>query len=228
MKRATRGVAAAWLAVTLSAPSVAASTPAISGIDDPAYETREAITRRLMADDTLDLERVAELYRQATNDEQRVRLLHVARHLAVEQMAVELIPDENAPQPAALGVAHAYVAPGSMSGLEAPTVEVMQTIPGFPAHEHLQQGDLILSFNGLNVPPLSENTGFPSLIQAHPAGQRVTLEVLRNNLTLLITLDLGSARVLRELYSGEELMLREPYRSTWLSVRRQIVRGETP
>jgi PDZ domain-containing protein len=62
-------------------------------------------------------------------------------------------------------------------------VEVVSTVPGYPASKVLKAGDLIESVDGR---PVSGQTSLSSMITAHPVGTVLTLKVLRNGKTLTL------------------------------------------
>jgi PDZ domain-containing protein len=62
-------------------------------------------------------------------------------------------------------------------------VEVVSTVPGYPASKVLKAGDLIESVDGQ---PVSGQTSLSSMITAHPAGTVLTLKVQRNGKTLTL------------------------------------------
>jgi Lon-like protease len=62
-------------------------------------------------------------------------------------------------------------------------VEVMRTVPGYPASTVLKAGDVIEAVDGK---PVTGQTGLASLVTAHPAGTVLQLTVLRAGKTLTL------------------------------------------
>jgi len=63
------------------------------------------------------------------------------------------------------------------------TVDVLSTVPGYPASKVLKAGDVIESVNGKAV---TGESSLSSMINAHPVGTTVQLQVLRKGQTLTI------------------------------------------
>ena len=57
-----------------------------------------------------------------------------------------------------------------------PQVEVLSTVPGYPASKSLKAGDVIEAVDGK---PVTGPASLSSMITAHPAGTTLQLEVLR-------------------------------------------------
>jgi Lon-like protease len=62
-------------------------------------------------------------------------------------------------------------------------VEVVSTVPGYPASKSLKAGDIIEAVDGTAV---SQTTSLSSVITAHPVGTTFQLQVLRNGQTLTV------------------------------------------
>ena len=62
-------------------------------------------------------------------------------------------------------------------------VEVLSTVPGYPASKSLKAGDVITAVDGQ---PVTGETSLTSMITAHPAGTVLQLEVLRSGQTLTV------------------------------------------
>ena len=63
------------------------------------------------------------------------------------------------------------------------TVEVLSTVPGYPASKVLKTGDVIEAVNGK---PVTGESSLSSMINQQPAGTTLQLQVLRNGQTLTI------------------------------------------
>jgi len=62
-------------------------------------------------------------------------------------------------------------------------VEVLSTVAGYPASKVLKSGDIIVAVNGK---PVTGESSLSSMINAHPAGTTLQLQVLRKGQTLTI------------------------------------------
>jgi PDZ domain-containing protein len=62
-------------------------------------------------------------------------------------------------------------------------VEVVSTVPGYPASKSLKAGDIIEAVNGT---PVTGTTSLSSMITAHPVGTTFQMEVLRAGKTLTL------------------------------------------
>jgi PDZ domain-containing protein len=62
-------------------------------------------------------------------------------------------------------------------------VEVLATVPGYPASSSLQKGDIITAVDGK---PVTDSSSLSSVISSHPAGTVVQLTVQRSGKTLTV------------------------------------------
>ena len=153
------GAAPPPMSATTSAsliPEVSATRPAtiptgmiaasdLADLDNDHYAIRQLASRRLLADNSLSLDSIAQGYAAATTLEQKHRLMEVARHHFIRTIRREVFAGEPL---GSIGISIASVPAGSEPGLGKPAIRVLATLPGFPAYPLLQSGDLITAVNG--------------------------------------------------------------------------------
>jgi hypothetical protein len=131
----------------------------VAALDDPSFERREAASDRLRSRGIQDAEIWAVLDRGGLTPEAHERLLEVACRRALERPR------------GALGVRMGSSPPNR------PGIIVQATIPGLPADRVLLPGDLIRRIDGQ---PMIRSSDMVSVLQMHPPGHEVLLEVVRN------------------------------------------------
>ena len=131
----------------------------LAALDDPSFERREAASDRLRSRAIQDAEIWAVLDRGGLAPEVHERLLEVACRRTLERPR------------GALGVRMGSSPPNR------PGIIVQATIPGLPADRVLLPGDLIRRIDGQ---PMTRSSDMVGVLQMHPPGHEVLLEVVRN------------------------------------------------
>jgi hypothetical protein len=199
----------------------------IEQLASPDYGTREDAMRRLMV--RLDVTRpeLAKIYADAAVPEIRHRLRRVAEHHTIREAWQTRVPLEG---PGSLGVVlqvfEAAITVPEDENIEAPQAmqpgafplidrraatrvygsRVLRTLPGFPAHAHLQIGDLIIGVDdkfipvGPEVNPPLANDLIRRLITEQPAGAAIKLVIVRNGKWLRVPVTLASYKALEYVY----------------------------
>ncbi|BAM05027.1 hypothetical protein PSMK_28680 [Phycisphaera mikurensis NBRC 102666] len=236
-------VGAALAASPATADPVAAGV--VERLDAASFTEREAATQTLMADATQTPDTLA-AWLPLTRDrpEARARLLAAMHHQHLREARLALEgPDAGGgllqragratlrgPGPGSLGVSHRAFPAGAMPGVDEPSIAVVRTLPGFPAHAKLRVGDLIVGLNGRPVAwpepafPDAEDrarrriedrrqrlladaaraaTLFSEAVQTAGAGTSITLRVLRDGEPIEVALTLARSAALRSLYPGD-------------------------
>ena len=199
-------------------------------LGSPDYEQRQEATREILAAEQLDVAGLGELYRQASLEEQRQRLLRIGQHHFLRQLAESI--DRGPIAVAAIGVLTRPVVP--LRGQRNRTaVRVAQTFPGFPAYTALQAADLIVAIDDQPLPDglVGEQITkhFAALIQKHAPGQHVTLTVLREGRTMKLSIKMSSLSALTVMYPpAEPLTLNPAYQRQWTSLQSRWMRANPP
>ena len=163
------------------------------------YQARQVTTERLLQDPGGSVAQLRRLYRVSVSGEQRHRLMEVAFHYTMRQVAdgeavgtgsgfigIEMVPG--------ISDARADLAPDQFDA-----VVVVRTFPGFPGHAHLRPADLILSVNDRRI----DHETFTRRVGMIRPGQPVTLTVRRDGRTRRIRFMIGDRAALPRLYGPD-------------------------
>lgn len=101
-------------------------------------------------------------------------------------------------------------------------VPITRTVPGFPASETLEPGDVLLLFDGL---PLSETQGMRAAIISRDPGDKVRVVVMRGGVELELDLQLGRFSDLRQGAELDAESLAEAWDRRLLRAEFDAVRG---
>ncbi len=183
------------------------------------YDTRHEMTRKLLQDQSLSHEDLIRLMSETDSEEQRQRLFDVARHHTLRRIVEEEFPDEGG---GSLGVSHRPISPEASPGITQAAILVADTIPGFPAHAHLEVGDLILSVDGQALPERIAAEQFKNLIQDRHCGDRIELTINRRGVSKQVNFIMSSAAALGKMYGGNPISLQPPYTDRWHAVREEL------
>lgn len=186
------------------------------------FAQREQATEALLADESLSVHTLKQLFVRSETSEQVNRLDRVARHHVLRR---DWRSDAALSQgPGAVGVYHG-AAQSTAPGVSGGAVCVYRTMPGFPGHVYLRPGDLIVAVNGqplVDAPQVHEM--FVSLITAHRMGDTLTLDVIRDGHRLSVEMTLASKAALATLYpgTGDSAAPAAAFNKRWLKVRKQL------
>lgn len=192
------------------------------------YGSREDAMQRLMVATDVTRDELAKIYADATVPEIRHRLRRVAEHHTIREAWQTRVPLEG---PGSLGVVlqvfeaaisipedETIEAPQAMQPGAFPLIEpravatrvygsrVLRTLPGFPAHAHLQIGDLIVGVDDKFIPispevnPPLANDLIRRLITEQPAGTAIKLVIVRNGKWIRVPVTLASYKALEYVY----------------------------
>ncbi len=202
----------------------------LARLDAPAYRDRQEMTRRLRASRSLSMQRIETLYAAAPGEEARHRLLDVARHHWLRAQRLERFEsNQAAASEGAIGLPTVVLSADQLPQLGRSAVHVILTLPGFPAHEHLEPGDFIVAFDGTDLPPDADQSVFQNIVTQHPAGAPLGMTVLRDGESLELTIELASLESLQAIYSVAGPRLEPSLEIGWAEVRDRIVaRGPEP
>ena len=221
---------------------------AVAALDHAEFAVRESAQAYLLTDNTLGKDALLKLIEQAKSPEQRQRLLQLAEHHVMRELRerdfglaaqrpLEADP-ANFPQQrdrsASIGYSYDPVLAHENPQAQLPGVRVVATMPGFPGHAHLRQGDIIVQINGRG-PSMhhTENdiTDWVKIqIASKQAGQTIGVTVLRDGKPLAIQMVCAEGAALNRMYTTdafEAASRLEPYRRAWEQARDELT-AKTP
>ena len=207
-----------------TAPAQAESN-ILARLDATGYDLRQAATVTVLALRSLAVHDLEALYTTAKTPEQRHRLLSAARHHLLRQLREK---DEKSGR-GSLGIRHKLVAAKRLPHVRQPAFQVAYTLPGFPAHEVLSRGDLILALDGRRFE--QHHQALANQIRSKGPGQTVQLTILRDGKTIVVPVQLAGWNALQRMYpkaerqppSATQPVLGEPYRSQWIRFHDKLV-----
>ena len=237
--------------VTVVLTGVAAADPSaaeahFAALADPDYAVREAAMAALLTDDTLSPEVLAEWVPQATELEQRHRLLLLARHHTLRQLREQRFAPDG---PGSMGVVQTVQDLPPLAEVEAPTdatdvdggdgaetqpqapracALVTRVLPGFPAAGRLRMHDRIIEVEGRPIPGPANAAVFEVVMRQFAAGHELRLTVLRGDETLAVRIPLTNGRGLGAMYRPPTFELHDAYRDPWLETRDRLFAGLLP
>lgn len=204
-----------------AADPVAADPFILKQLENEDYAQRQHATSQLLRDERLTVAAIERLYELSTGEEQRHRLLVVARHHMVRHIIQSEFDSDG----------HGFIGIGlaSTTWLDdahrtRPAIAVTATIPGFPGHVYLQPGDLIVDFEGLGVVgadgPIAVDMAFKGMITSKRAGQKVALTVLRDGRKLGVNVVLANATAV--VYDKDTVGLQPDIQNRWQQRKKQL------
>ncbi len=187
-------------------------------LGDPHFAVRQSAMDALLRDDSLTLDAISDLYRRATDEEQRHRLLVVARHHMLRLMAVDQFRDGRR---GVIGILMRPVMIDSPDETREPAVRVTAVLAGFPGYAHLRVGDVILSLDRV---PVADTNSFGVMVKRKNPGALVNLTVLRERQRVAIRFNLLDYCAMREMYDlrSPRLPLRAAFSRKWQQQRRSL------
>lgn len=173
-------------------------------LDAPTWLERASAEQRLLSLATLRLPQLEEQIAIPTLTlEQRTRLERVAKVLFV-----------NAPR-AAMGVSFDL-------DRQARGVEIQGTVQDFDSSRQLRPGDVLLAIDGVSIDSTPEAR---ATIVSYDPGATITLELVRNGVTMQVPVRLGDFRELRNTQGLDTATLER----SWLArLARARVKGNVP
>ncbi|MEX0652730.1 MAG: PDZ domain-containing protein [Phycisphaeraceae bacterium] len=195
----------------------------LRALDSEDYRDRQDQTHRLLADTSLAVEDLAGLMDAAASPEQRHRLLTVARHHVLRERREQMF---DRPDRGSLGISHRTIAPDDLpgdTGGHGAAVEIVLTLPGFPAYAALEVGDRIVAVDDQPLPPDFTADHFRELIVNFRSGETIKLTLDRHGERIDRTIELVSAQALTAMYDPTRLQLRPQFEDDWLNVRRRLL-----
>lgn len=195
-------------------------------LDDSKYLTRQAALSAMLALPTLSNEQLIDLAEQATGLEQRQALLIIAKHHLCRGLRETHFSQIGS---GALGLAH-HTAPGTMHPtIRKAGVLVVATIPGFPAHQVLRAGDMIIEIDGQPIPQvmLTDRSGqrFRNVVESHNAGESLKLKVIRDGHAVDVAVVLASVRALERIYEDDHDQFIQEIRVAWKDLFKKLTKG---
>lgn len=194
----------------------------LAALDSEDYRERQDQTHALLTDETLDLDDVDDLLARSRTPEQRHRLLSVAQHHVLRRRR-EHVFDQ--PDRGSLGVSHRTITADDLPDAArhgGPSVEVVLTLPGFPAHGRLEAGDRIVGLAGEALPADFTADHFREMIMRYRSGDELEMTIERHGEQLTRTIELASAQALGAMYNQGELQLRPQFANDWANARRTL------
>lgn len=175
-------------------------------LNSPDYATRHIASQMLMQAHEITTQQLDALYQQTTSAEQKNRLEQIALHQCLRQW-IEKQKQGKTPVPGSIGIRMLSIKPQTHPSCELPGIWVEATLPGFPAHEYLLHGDLIVAINGTefgSFPADQDLTiSFRTLIQQQASGTPINFKIIRDNQALTVTFPTAPATALKALYNNE-------------------------
>jgi len=179
----------------------------LDNLNSPTYALRQATTQELMQLQSLTDQQLNDLYRQAQSPEQQYRLRQIAMHHCLRQWISKQIYKDRA---SSIGVRFHALKPDPEIATQPAGIMVDATLPGFPAHEYLQAGDLITEINTLKLTAKITNIDlskvFPTVIKQLSAGTQITLKIIREGQPLQVQFPTAPALSLKDLYAQKQIM----------------------
>jgi C-terminal processing protease CtpA/Prc len=200
-----------------TAPASRISSGDLADLDNDQYAIRQQASQRLLADNSLTLDAIAQGYAAATTLEQKHRLMDVAHHHLIRMIRDEVFAGEAL---GSIGISIGRVPIDAEPGVEGPAIRVQATLPGFPAYAVLQSGDLITAVNG-HAPATQVGMGrpdnqFQQLIQAAAqTGKPIRLSVVSDGKKREVTVAAAGLVSLNAFYNSTTGALAAPVRREW-------------
>jgi len=194
-------------------------------LDHDAFEVREHAQQHLLSDDSIDLDAVLKMMEAATSDEQRFRLVRIARHHVLRDIRLKNFKDDdvfNRRDKAAIGFTYAPLLAADNPFTDHPGATILSTMPGFPGYEHLRVGDILISVDGQTIRDTASEPNIQQWIAwwigVHQPGDRIRLTVIRQGKVINLNVTCASQSALTTIYkdnTATDFPLNEPYNTVW-------------
>ena len=213
-------MATALIVATVGAAELDDESVLLARLGNSQFVVRQEATETLLRDEGLTLDAIGDLYRRAPGEEQRQRLLAVARHHMLRQIAVTHFHDG---KKGGIGITlTAAVTASDSSDLRQPGVRVTGVLAGFPGYAHLRTGDVILL---LDRAPVADAKSFGAQVQRKRPGEPVNLTVLRDGKRVAVRFNLFHVGAMQKMYNPQFTRLRTPYSNAWRQTRLSLESG---
>lgn len=215
---AQRVAAPAQPAIKPAPPMLVTSRPApevvqqlVQQLGSRDWQQREDAAGRLMGLGPGAYEGLIRAYSRSTRFERRIRIKEIASAIFL----AERFP----PKTGFLGIRQ-QPAPASFdpaTGKSRMAIRVLSVVPGTAAEKaRLQPGDLLVKFNGKDIPRDTTGRVFSAMVGGLPPKARVTMQIIRGNQQGKITVTLGS-RPMRHQTPEVKAVARELWTNWWQS-----------
>ncbi|MEM1212512.1 MAG: hypothetical protein AAGI68_09465 [Planctomycetota bacterium] len=185
------------------------------------YTVRQAAELELRADPTLTIDRLRPLLASARTLEQQQRLMRVAEHVFIRSRATATRAGQAGP--GSIGIEHKIPPTDALPGVSGSGVLVLSTLPGFPGHEALVPGDILLGIDGRRWPLHLTNDVFGQAMRRFPAGGTARFSVLRDGQETAVTLTLAHRVDLDRMYQSRNLQLTPRFAREWQTTRDELL-----
>jgi C-terminal processing protease CtpA/Prc len=192
----------------------------LTQLNAESYTQRQAAGRALAAGPYLSDSVLRTMLQAAQSDEQRHRLLTIAEHQTLRR-AIQRRQEQD--QAGAIGVSHQPLPADQRPGRQQPAVLVVETIPGFPGHAHLEPGDQIIALGGKPFGDDLATGAFPTRIKAHRFGEPVTVTFIRDGQQKTVRFELSAVRALEMSYDPQTDHMRENFARPWFERRAKLL-----
>lgn len=190
-------------------------------LNSPDYAIRRAATQTLMQSTDLTDTQLDELYQQAHSPEQKHRIEQIALHLCLKQWMAKLKHSKS--QAGSIGIRLHAIKPGTYPHWDKAGIVIDSTLPGFPAHELLQSGDLIIAINNMelaaNPTKLDLTQVFTTLVQQQHPGNVITLKIIRQGQQQQVQFPTAPSTCLKQLYTEKRVMDQRVIQLTPMAVK---------
>lgn len=212
---------------------------------DADYTARRRAQAYLMRDTKLTLDELRNFIQASDSIEQRNRLVRIAEHVKLRQIrerefgpnAKPIINADFAPNRfnmngASLGFSYTP-APDTDATADNPNaVMVAATMPGFPAHQRLLPGDVILAIDQQRAIHRHRHMDVTSWIQmrisAHRPGDWTVFTLRRDGKIVEVIMACAEATALNNMYTTNLSLAasrNEPYDREWQQAHRKLLAG---
>lgn len=193
----------------------------LEALGDLDYAVRREAELDLRSDADLTLDRLRPMLAEARTLEQQQRLLRVAEHVFLRSQASATRAGQAGP--GSIGIEHKIPPTDTLPGVRGSGVLVLSTLPGFPGHEALVPGDILLGIDGQRWPMHLTNDVFGRAMRRVPAGGTVRFSVLRDGREVPVTLTLAHKIDLTRMYQTRNLQLSPRFANLWQTTRAELL-----
>lgn len=215
----------------------------VAALDHQEFAVRQSAEAYLFTDDTLSTDALKGLIQQASSPEQHQRLLRVAEHHVLRELRerdfgkAQVVPEQpddipvlRVRRPASVGYSYEPVMAHENPHAPLAGVRVIATMPGFPGHAHLRQGDIIVQIAGQGLNQNHQHHDITSWVRwrigAHQAGDTMSFTLLRGGELLSVELVCAEGLALDHMYTTdafETAARKAPYKQAWEKARDELI-----